>query len=627
MANQNAQDTLAEQVATGKTSTENSYGIAQAFLESQLDEYRRIKKMVRFIRSRDETDEGIAKAIDALLMDPPTIEGSEMEITDTHAIIHGLPHYTNLMDPSFFNRTTLTFRLLRRALELHNRNNVKMSQINAVAMHDEDRQDTRIREQVWYLLFIGAPPFEVSELLRRFKVAKPTSSVPSNASSVNDPFRHLRPRPEAAQVRQGANVQLPIAGNAIRCPINMDIDCSKVHRHGTAQAESLPTHQEIPSHQQDVRNREPHSRTPSSHDAALMQVKKGYAVESYFRDRKFTGAPEQSVDDIIRDYEICAIQQCLDESQMSLFFVNALAEPARQFFLANCNSRTPFREIVAQMCRHFNSENRQVQLQSEMDSLSLASFIQRHHISDIATGLTQIVDHINSLAPQLPNEFGDDQHKMRYLRRAVMGFDGSTQTMSQLTVSRFSFPQFITAVRENVQLQEELSRKHTADMNYSQYINAPPSTDFSYAPGDKVLVWREKVIENRIGEWLGPYTVVTHDAQSKIVLVRKNDKSTPERYNITLVKLFIEPIPAATNFMTKLNSALTHFRTPVFAPTIALTEVIDKHDPRASSPEMKSAIDSEVQDLLKRGTFKVILKEELANGANALTPRFVLTIK
>ena len=42
---------------------------------------------------------------------------------------------------------------------------------------------------------------------------------------------------------------------------------------------------------------------------------------------------------------------------------------------------------------------------------------------------------------------------------------------------------------------------------------------------------------------------------------------------------------------------------------------------------MREAIMSEVQDLLRRGTFKVILKEELPDGANALTVRFVLAIK
>ena len=53
----------------------------------------------------------------------------------------------------------------------------------------------------------------------------------------------------------------------------------------------------------------------------------GYALESHFRDLKFTGAPEQSVNNLVRDFEICAQQQNLNAPQMSLFFVNALADP------------------------------------------------------------------------------------------------------------------------------------------------------------------------------------------------------------------------------------------------------------------------------------------------------------
>ncbi len=42
---------------------------------------------------------------------------------------------------------------------------------------------------------------------------------------------------------------------------------------------------------------------------------------------------------------------------------------------------------------------------------------------------------------------------------------------------------------------------------------------------------------------------------------------------------------------------------------------------------MRAAIDREVCDLFRRGTFKVILKEELPDRANALTARFFLAIK
>ena len=74
-------------------------------------------------------------------------------------------------------------------------------------------------------------------------------------------------------------------------------------------------------------------------DSAYIQSKKEYAVETYFRDLKFTGAPEQSLDNLIRDFEICATQQCFDRTQMSLFFISAVADPAKQLFLMNRSSR------------------------------------------------------------------------------------------------------------------------------------------------------------------------------------------------------------------------------------------------------------------------------------------------
>ena len=58
-----------------------------------------------------------------------------------------------------------------------------------------------------------------------------------------------------------------------------------------------------------------------------------------------------------------------------------------------------------------------------------------------------------------------------------------------------------------------------------------------------------------------------------------------------------------------------------------MTDVIKDNDLRASNPEMRDSISSEVLDLLKSGTFTVLLQEELPVGSNAFTPRFVLAIK
>ena len=88
---------------------------------------------------------------------------------------------------------------------------------------------------------------------------------------------------------------------------------------------------------------------PMNVDTAYNQSKKGYAVHSYFKDRQFTGAPEQSVDTLLRDYEICAEQQCLDPAQMSLFFVNALADPLANFShpLLDVHALRPYSDAYA----------------------------------------------------------------------------------------------------------------------------------------------------------------------------------------------------------------------------------------------------------------------------------------
>ena len=56
---------------------------------------------------------------------------------------------------------------------------------------------------------------------------------------------------------------------------------------------------------------------------------------------------------------------------------------------------------------------------------------------------------------------------------------------------------------------------------------------------DDVQVWREKQVENRIGEWIGPFTVVTTDSRAKIVVVQNNADSALERFNTTQVTPFL----------------------------------------------------------------------------------------
>lgn len=156
----------------------------------------------------------------------------------------------------------------------------------------------------------------------------------------------------------------------------------------------------------------------------------------------------------------------------------------------------------------------------------------------------------------------------------------------------------------------------------------------------------EKVTENRIGDWLGLYKIITMDLKSKIVIGGRNDDSLNERYNIVQIELFREATECAASFMEYLIKVLSTFsickdvsRVHSIAqqhdhaqPCSAIswrreltdenpyethpTGIVSEDDPRTSTKEMRIAGNSEIQDLLSQGTFRVVPKRELSKNAN-----------
>lgn len=47
------------------------------------------------------------------------------------------------------------------------------------------------------------------------------------------------------------------------------------------------------------------------------------------------------------------------------------------------------------------------------------------------------------------------------------------------------------------------------------------AADRYYQPGDKVLVWRENVLINRIGELMGQFTVLVIDSTKKLAYFKR----------------------------------------------------------------------------------------------------------
>ena len=62
-------------------------------------------------------------------------------------------------------------------------------------------------------------------------------------------------------------------------------------------------------------------------------------------------------------------------------------------------------------------------------------------------------------------------------------------------------------------------------------------------------------------------------------------------------------------------------------PTVHITEVLHHMDPRARTLEADNARELEIENLVRRGTWEMVLEEDDSKGTNMITGSFVVTIK
>ena len=148
-------------------------------------------------------------------------------------------------------------------------------------------------------------------------------------------------------------------------------------------------------------------------------------------------------------------------------------------------------------------------------------------------------------------------------------------------------------------------------------------------PGMEVLVYREK--EKR---WMGPLLATA--VNGKIVTVKNEGNSAIADFNIQQLKPYFRPIPFlenvqnknsefAINYMMKDIATKNGPKSPDYG--VHMTEVILQNDSRLKDERFKAAKQNEIRGLVERGTWKIVMKDEVLKDANIMGGRFVLAIK
>ena len=247
---------------------------------------------MRLIRRSLDLDRPISLTLESITQEPPKKGTSEYSMDDTLDIIHGLPPVEQVKKPKFFTRKTHPFRLLRRSLELHLVNPIKPDDMSSVLLSNDDQEDPRLYELIWFLLFLGAAPDSIAENLRALRDSRGSRSHSMILSDNKETANHLRTL---------WNKQIPGIQN-FRPPPYVREGAS------TPPIEHLPIHAAKTREEYIDKSIQDHRMSKTTPCPALSHRKKAQAVVSYFRDRLFCGSLEHSFNKLIRDYEICASQ-------------------------------------------------------------------------------------------------------------------------------------------------------------------------------------------------------------------------------------------------------------------------------------------------------------------------------
>ena len=205
------------------------------------------------------------------------------------------------------------------------------------------------------------------------------------------------------------------------------------------------------------------------------------------------------------------------------------------------------------------------------------------------------------------------------------------------------FNAMLTARGEYLRIVNQIRARRTLRMA------VPPAADRHYAIGDLVYVWREKE-----KGYTGPFNVISVSSDNSQITVDDRDDPNGGIFSCDCIRpaphpedvLFSEIAPLIEAHLSEAAlAARNRTRRIPYADEICFTsssygiehsegsfpvyvsEVVSPADPRADSRKFVEAKSKELSNLLQRGTFKIVLKEEVPQDCNVMSSRIVLTIK
>ena len=95
------QDATSEDIAAADSLPVSSENSTELFQAEQLEENKRIRKISKFIRIKDDLDVALKEIMEKMLEAPPSIDKVDFKYSDIFDMVHGLLSAESLVVPDF----------------------------------------------------------------------------------------------------------------------------------------------------------------------------------------------------------------------------------------------------------------------------------------------------------------------------------------------------------------------------------------------------------------------------------------------------------------------------------------------------------------------------------------------
>ena len=172
-----------------------------------------------------------------------------------------------------------------------------------------------------------------------------------------------------------------------------------------------------------------------SYKETISAEKKITGIKNNMRDEKFSGDFDESVHDTMNEFEEGAKECRLTEEEKAHLFGNAFrGEAKRECRRITDDGMSREQKLNSVICA-FDGPDRQQAVMSKLESITLGSFMKEKEIDEAPIGLKNLAEWVANASQQAPKGFRTESHKVRHLRRAVLGRAWSKNPICNISAS------------------------------------------------------------------------------------------------------------------------------------------------------------------------------------------------